>query len=116
MYFCFKSHTGHTNRLVNTILTIDNEFLWQYVQNALISRYRNSLRSIDHSLYIISLNFSVFDRDNAVGIHALYMRSGNTCENRFDLHICHALCFLYRFGYGIDSTVNIDNHPFLQSL
>ena len=75
----FKAYTGHSNRLANTLLTVDQEFLWQYVQNFLVGRNRNGPCRVDNPIDIAGTHFFISYRDDAVRVQAANMAAGNTC-------------------------------------
>ena len=67
MHLGFQAHAGHAQRLAHPFLVIDDVFLGQDVQGALIGRDRHGLRRIDYPLHIVGQDFAVADGDDAVG-------------------------------------------------
>ena len=66
MNFRFQPDTGHSDRLANALLVIDDKLLRQDVQDFLIGRYRHRACRIDHSVDIAGTDFLVADGDDAV--------------------------------------------------
>ena len=65
----FQAHAGHTQGLLNASLVIDHVFLGQDVQHLLIGGDGHRLGRIEHPVHVGGNDFTLPDRDDAVGIH-----------------------------------------------
>jgi hypothetical protein len=50
MHFGFQAHTGHPQRFTYTLLAVNDVFLWQHVQNFLVSGDDHGARRLDHPI------------------------------------------------------------------
>lgn len=111
----FEPHARHADGLADTFLTVDDEFLGQHVQDALVRRYRHRARGIDDPIDIRSRDLAVTDGDDAVRVQAPHMTAGNPREHRIDLATGHQFGFLDGALNRVDRGLDIDDDTLLQT-
>ena len=114
VYFRLQSNTGHADRLTNAFLIIDHEFLRQYVQNFLVSRNRNCLRCINHSINVAIAYLLVSNSNDAVRVQAANVAAGNAGIHRMYVASRHQLRFFNRSLYAVNCRFDVDHDAFLE--
>ncbi len=89
MNFRLQANTGHTERLFDSFLAINQKFLRQDMKNFLISWDRDRLSRINHSIDIGLKNLSVADRDDPVRAHTPNVTASNPCVDGLNLATSH---------------------------
>ena len=111
MHLGFQPHAAHPDRLANTLLSVDDEVLWQDVQHALIVGDGLCLGRIKNALDIALTHFfPVTNRDHAVRIHAVDVGTGNACVNRSDPALGSQFRLFDRTLDRLDGGLDIGNH------
>jgi len=111
----FEAHAGHTNRIPNPFLAVDQEFLWQDVQNFLICRNGHGARGVYHPVDVTIAHFLVPNCDDPVRVQAAYMAAGNTGINRVNVATRHQFRFLDGALNRVHGRLDIDDNAFLES-
>ena len=93
-----KPHSGHPNRLTNAVLTVDDEFLRDNMENFSIRGDGERLRRVDDSRNVVSGDFFVFYGDDTVAVQALDVGPGNAHVHGGGLAPGHELGFADRLG------------------
>ena len=103
MHFGLKTHARHTKRLFDPPLIVNHKLLREDVKNFLVRRNSDGLGSVDDSVDICSLYFTVLDSDDSMRIHGSNMAARDANVHRVNLTASHELCFLNRSLNGIYS-------------
>ncbi len=91
MHLGFQPHAAHAHRLAHALLVVDHVFLRQHVQGLLIGGNRHRLGGVDHPVDVRLGHFPVADRDDAMGVKAAHMGTGDAGVDRMDLAAGHQL-------------------------
>ena len=110
----FEPDTGHAHRLLDTFLAVDHEFLRQDVQNFLIRRDGHRLGGINDPINISLGHFTIAYSDNAMGVQALDVTTGNAGIHRVNTAPRHELSLFHRTLDGLDGGFDVDHHPTLE--
>jgi len=110
-----QAHTGHTHRLLDPLLLIDDELLGQDMQNLLIGWYGYSAGGIDHPLHITVGHLVILDCHNAVGVETANVAASDTGMHRMNLATGHQLCLLHCPLNRLNGGLNIHHHTLLQA-
>ena len=94
-----EAYTRHANRLMDSLLLIDDEFLRQYMQNFAVGRNRYSLRRIDHPVDITLRHLAILDCHDPVRIQAVDVAACNPGKHRMNLASGHQLRLFDRTLY-----------------
>src|SRR5690606_10285427 len=84
----------HADRLADALLRIDDEFLRQHVDDALIRGDGDGARRVDDALDIARADLFVADRDDAVRVQAAHVAARDAGVDGVDLAAGHELGFL----------------------
>ena len=74
----FEPHARHAHRLLHALLAVDHVFLRQDVEHLLIRRNGHGLRRVDHPLDVLLEHLAISYRDDAVGVEAADVASGDS--------------------------------------
>ena len=82
------AHTGHTEWVIDAILSIDDELLRDDVNDLSVGRKCDTLRILDEAVDIGLRHFMVrpADANHAAALEALNMVAGNADHHRLDIH------------------------------
>jgi hypothetical protein len=93
----FQAHAGHPDRMADAFLrVVDDVFLRDRMQDALVGRNRDRLGRLQHALHVGVGDFAVLDRHDAGRVPALRMRAGDRGVDAADLATGHQLGLLDR--------------------
>src|SRR5439155_26577096 len=115
VYFETRSH--HSERVPDSRLIVDGEFLRQDVDDFTVWRKRYSASGFDNSphVVVVDLSHSCRDRRHAAAVETFDVRTRESDINGLDFTTRHHFCFanapLYRFRYGLE----IDDRAFLDA-
>ncbi len=109
-----EPHARHADRIADPLLAVDDEFLRQHVQDALVGGDRHRLGGIDHVLDVTVRDLAVADRDHAMGVEATYVAAGDAGVDGVDLAVRHQLGFLDRALDRLHGRFDIHHHALLQ--
>ena len=84
-----QANSGDTDRILNAILLINNELLWNDVKDLSIHRNRDRFRRLYDSLDIEARNLFVFYAHNTVAVLGAKMTPGNRRVYGANLAACH---------------------------
>src|SRR6185295_2944052 len=84
-----QAHTAHTDRFAHVLLSIDDEFLVEDVQDLLIGWDVDRLGCLDHPIHVDLAHLAVFDRHHAVRVEAFDVAAGNSGKDLADLAVSH---------------------------
>src|SRR5690606_8450605 len=73
----FQAHAGHADGIADALLAVDDVFLRQHVQDALVGGDGHGLGRVDHVLHVHVGDLAVTDADDAVGIQAPHVAAGD---------------------------------------
>ena len=107
-----QSHPRHPHGVFDPVLSVHDEFLGDDVNHFSIHRNGNGAGRIDHPLYIILTDLSVFHSNHTMTVDPFDMPA---CDSRIDrgkMVPCHQLCFLDRLFDRMDGAFDIDHDPF----
>src|SRR3989338_1020470 len=111
-----EAHAAHAERLLDTVLAVDAELLFEDVQNLLVARQADRAGRFDHPLDVGGRNLLLLDLHHAARIDAADVAAGDAGMDLVDLSIGHQLgflqCTLDRAYRGLD----IDHHAFLHAV
>ena len=110
-----QTHAAHPDRLTNTVLAIDDEFLSQDMQDFLIRRNRHRLGGFDNALDVALSDFFFLDRHHAIRVEALDMATGDTGVNITHLAIGHQFDFLNDPANGVHRIFDVHHDTFFQA-
>ena len=115
MHLGFKTHATHANGLTDTFLIVHHIFLRQHMQGLLVGRNRYRLGGINDPVDISLGDLTITNGDNAVGVEASHMGTGNTCVDSVNVTARHQLCFFDRALNGAHRGLDIHHHAFLHA-
>jgi hypothetical protein len=110
-----EAHAGHPDRIADSLLAVDDEFLRQHVQDLLVGRDGDRLGRVDHVLDIGGLDFLVADRNHAVRVEAAHVAASDARVDRVDLAAGHQLGFLDGALYRLHRRFDVDHHTALET-
>ena len=105
----FEAHSRHADGIADTFLAIDDEFLRQHVENALISRNRHGPGGVDNALNITAANLAIPNSDDAMRVQAADVTARNARVYRLNFTTCHQFCFFDRSLNRVHCRFDIDN-------
>jgi len=111
-----EADAGHADRIGNTILTIDNEFLRHHVENVPVARKRHVARIFEKPLNIVLRYFGFSDRDHPPTLETLDMVAGDTDDNTSYRQTRRALGIFDSMLDRLNRLVDIDDDASVQSL
>ena len=109
----FEAHARHTDGVVDTFLAIDDEFLRQHVENALISRNRHRPGCVDNAFDITATNLSIPNGDDAMRVQAANVAARDARVHRLDFATCHQFGFFNRSLNRVHRRFDIDDYAAL---
>ena len=115
MHLDLEAHAGHAQRLLDAILTVNDELLRQDVQHLLVGGDGHGARGFDHAIDVDGGHFLVLDRHHAVAVKALDVAAGDAGVDALDTHAGHQLGLFERALDGADRRFDIDHHAFFQA-
>ncbi len=116
MHLRFQANTRHTERFFNALLLVDQKFLRQDVQHFLIRWNSHRLSGIDHALQILGVHLTIFNRHDAVRVHAANVAARNARIHRMNLATRHQLCLIDRATNGLHSGLNVHHHSLFEAV
>ena len=114
MHLGFEPHARHADRLADAFLRVDDEFLRQHVDDALIGRDRDGARRVDDALDVAGADLFVANRDDAVRVQAADVAAGDARQHAVDLAAGHELGFLDRALDRLHRRLDVDDDAALQ--
>ena len=84
------------------------------MQYSLVGRYRDRARRIDHTIHVTAADFLVADCNDAVGVQAADMATGDSGVNRVDLAAGHELGLFDSTLYRLDGGLDVNDDAALQ--
>ena len=115
MHLDFEPDSAHAQRVVDVFLAVDDEFLWQDVEDLLIVRNRNRLRCFDDAIDVGLRDFLLLDRDHAARIQAANVTAGDTRIDLTDPAIGHQFRFLDHALDRRHRCLDVDDDALLQA-
>ncbi len=115
VYLGLQAYAGHTHRLADAVLGIDDEFLGQDVQDLLVGGDGHGARRVDDPLHVAGGHFLVADSDDAMGIQAADMTAGDARVDRVDLAAGHQLGLFHGALNGMHRGFDIHHHTLLEA-
>ena len=113
VYLGFQTHARHADGIADPLLIVDDELLRQDVQDLLIRRDGHGAGGIDDAVHVQLGHFVVANGDNAVGIEAADMATGDAGINRTDLAAGHQFGLFDRALYRLHRGFDVDHHALL---
>ena len=114
MYSRLQAHTRHADGITDTILIIDDVFLRNDMQDALVLRASHCAGRFHDARDVHLRHLLVPDSHHARRVETAHMTAGNAGVNGVDLHARHQLCFLDRTLDRLDREVDVDHNAALQ--
>ena len=113
----FHPHTGHSNGIINSILSINNKLLRDHVNNFSVEWKRDSFCVFDQPINVFLSDFILrsADADNAATLKALDMIARDANRYGSDLHSGLLFGILHRCLNGANSFFNVRYHTARQS-
>src|SRR5207244_377949 len=104
---------GHAERIVNSVLPVDDELARNDVQQLELCRNVDRLGGFDDAIDILARNLFVFadDRNDAARVDRSNVIAGHADIDRFDLQPGHHFGLIDRFFHRIDRLIEIDDVP-----
>ena len=93
----FESGSHHSQRIADSILVIDGEFLRQDVDDFPVRRKRDRSSSLDNAAHIVAVNFprARWYRRHAATVETFDVRTSKADINRLDFTTRHRLRFAH---------------------
>ena len=113
MHLGLQAHTAHANGLAHPFLVVHHIFLGQHMQGFLVRRDRHGLGRVNHPVDICLGHFPVADGDDAVGIEAAHMGTGDARIHRMNVAASHQLGLFHRPLDGAHGGFDIHHHTLL---
>ena len=111
-----QAHTRHADRLLDTVLIVDDEFLRQHVEHLTVHRERDRPCGVEHPLHVARTHLAALDRHHTVAVEALDVVSGGADDDGTDLAARHQLRFLGRLADRLDGRLDVDDHALAKPL
>ena len=108
----FEPYTGHTHRVLDAGLLIDDVFLGQHVDHFAVHGNRYGTGRIDDPFDIGLGNFRPFDGNDASAVEPGDVPPGDTGVHGRNFAAGHQFGFFHRFFDGIHRRFDIDDDPF----
>src|SRR6185503_8793008 len=115
MHLGFETNARHADRLANAFLRVDDEFLRQHVNDALIGRDGDGARGVDDALDVAGADLFVANRDDAVRVQAADVAARDTRQHAVDLAAGHELGFLDGALDRLHGRLDVDDDAALQA-
>src|SRR6185369_9347499 len=109
-----EPHARHADRLADAFLRVDDEFLRQHVDHALVGRYRDRARRVDHALDVAGADLLVANRDDAVRVQRAHVAACDSREHGVDLAAGHELGLLDRPLDRLDGRLDVHDYAALE--
>ena len=77
----FESHPGHSQRIFDTVLIVDNVILRQNMDYLLVGWNRHRFGCVQHPVQVSLTDLSGLDRDNAVAVEGFDVTSSDPGKN-----------------------------------
>ncbi len=116
MHLGLEPHAEHAERVLDTVLVVDDEFLGKHVEDLLVHGDVDGAGGVDHPGHVGRRPFLVLDRDDAARVDALDVAARDAHVDRIDLHAGHELGILDRFLDRLHGAVDVHDHAFFQSV
>ena len=115
---CFQANTRHTDRLVDAVLSVDDELLRYDMQNFAVTRQMDFFRVVHqaHDIVCADLAIGIADRYYATRLERLDVITRNAYDNLTDLDAGLRFSFRDRFLDRADSLINVGHHAARQSI
>jgi len=108
---------NHAERIANTVLRVDHEFVRKDMQNFAVFGKRDVARGVHRTADVVALDIAaaMAQRDAAAAIHTTHMASGDADHGGFHGHVGNAFGFLNGAANGANGRVQIDDEAFAQT-
>src|ERR1019366_5751919 len=113
MHLDIQPHPAHAERLLDAVLAVDAEFLFEDVQYLLIARQADRAGRLDHALDVGGGDFFLFDLHHAARIDAADMAARDAGIDLGNFAISHQLGFLQRALDRAHRGFDVDHHAHL---
>src|SRR5205823_2783990 len=112
-----EASSHHSQRVTDSTLIIDREFLRQYVDDFPVRRKRNCSSSLDDSPHIIAVDLSRARRDrrHAAAVETLDVRTRKADIHRLDFATPHRLSFAHALLDRLHRSLEVDDGAFFQA-
>ena len=115
MHLDFQPHPAHAERFAHILLSIDDEFLVEHVQDLLVVRDLHRPRRVDHALDVCLGYLLVLHRHHALRVETAHMATGNSRIDLANLAVSHELGLLQRPLDGVHCCLDVDDNTFFQA-